>query len=80
LHDAQYSQEEYDERIGWGHSSVADAVAYARAVGARSLLLFHHEPARDDTALELLEARARSLAGRDGVPPALAREGMSVEL
>src|SRR5919202_3816993 len=34
VHDAQYFEDEYDERIGWGHSSVADTVAYSRAVGA----------------------------------------------
>ena len=35
FHDAQYSEDEYPERIGWGHSSVADAVAFADAVRAR---------------------------------------------
>ncbi len=80
FHDAQYSDEEYDERVGWGHSSVADAVTFATTVGARRLVLFHHEPAHGDAELERLEAHARSLAGRDGVEPTLAREGMVVEL
>jgi phosphoribosyl 1,2-cyclic phosphodiesterase len=80
LHDAQYSEEEYEARIGWGHSSIADAVAYSRAVGARRLLLFHHEPARDDAELEQLEARARLLVGGDGIRAELASEGMTVEL
>jgi phosphoribosyl 1,2-cyclic phosphodiesterase len=80
LHDAQYSEDEYEERIGWGHSSVADAVTFARAVGARRLLLFHHEPRHTDGLLESLEARARSLTGQDEDWLALAREGMVVEL
>jgi len=80
LHDAQYFEEEYEARIGWGHSSVADAVAYAEAVEARRLLLFHHEPLHDDESLDRLEARARELAGRNGDGPTLAREGMVVEL
>lgn len=80
VHDAQYSEDEYEERIGWGHSSVDDAVAFALAVGARRLLLFHHEPEHGDGLLERLEARARSLAGGDGVKPTLATEGMVVEL
>src|SRR5919201_2732901 len=42
LHDAQWNEDEYHDRIGWGHSSVADAVSFARASGARRLLLFHH--------------------------------------
>jgi len=80
FHDAQYFEDEYEERIGWGHSSVGDAVTFSRAVGARRLLLFHHEPAHSDASLEELEAHARSLAGGDGSSPTLAREGMVVEL
>ena len=80
LHDAQYLDEDYDARIGWGHSSVGDAVAFCRAVGARRLVLFHHEPERSDRALELLEDRARELTEGDQLPPVLAREGMVIEL
>jgi len=80
LHDAQYFEDEYEQRVGWGHSSVADAVAYADAVSARQLLLFHHEPLHADGSLDRLEARARELAGRNGDGPTLAREGMVVDL
>jgi phosphoribosyl 1,2-cyclic phosphodiesterase len=80
LHDAQYFEAEYEDRIGWGHSSVADAVAFGRALGVGRLLLFHHEPAHGDGDLERLEAHARSLAGDDDVQPTLAREGMVIDL
>ena len=80
LHDAQYFEDEYADRIGWGHSSVADAVAYAEAVDARRLLLFHHEPLHADASLDRLEDRARELAARNGAGPTLAREGMVVKL
>jgi phosphoribosyl 1,2-cyclic phosphodiesterase len=81
IHDAQYFEDEYEQHLGWGHSSVADAVAFARAVGARRLLLFHHEPRHGDQLLERLEDRARELADGSGVEsPALAHEGMVFEL
>jgi phosphoribosyl 1,2-cyclic phosphodiesterase len=80
LHDAQYFEDEYADRIGWGHSSVADAVAYADAVAARRLLLFHHEPLHADASLDRLEDRARELAAGNGSGPTLAREGMVVTL
>ena len=80
LHDAQYSEEEYPQRVGWGHSSVADAVAFSKAVEAKRLLLFHHEPLHNDGSLDVLEDRARELAGANGLGPTLAREGMAVEL
>jgi phosphoribosyl 1,2-cyclic phosphodiesterase len=78
LHDAQYFEDEYDARIGWGHSSVADAVAFCQAVDAGRLVLFHHEPEHSDRELEQLEARARELGG--GLEPELAYEGMTLEL
>jgi phosphoribosyl 1,2-cyclic phosphodiesterase len=80
FHDAQYLESEYPDRIGWGHSSVVDAVAYQRAVGARRLVLFHHEPGRSDRALEQLEEEARSLTPEGDPEPLLAREGMVLEL
>ena len=80
LHDAQYSEGEYAERVGWGHSSVRDAVGYAAAVGARRLVLFHHEPLHSDDTLEELEAEARSHAGALPAQPWLARERMTLEV
>jgi phosphoribosyl 1,2-cyclic phosphodiesterase len=66
VHDAQYSEEEYPLRVGWGHSSVADAVAFARRAEARELVLFHHDPSHSDGDLEVLAGRARELAGGNG--------------
>lgn len=80
FHDAQFTEEEYWDRIGWGHSSVADAVAFNKAAGGKRLYLFHHEPQHADASLVDLEERARALAGRNGAEPSLAREGMVLEL
>jgi phosphoribosyl 1,2-cyclic phosphodiesterase len=79
FHDAQFSEEEYGSRVGWGHSSVDDAVAFARIVEARRLVLFHHDPGHDDAELERLEAQARSVAG-EALEPTLGREGMVFDL
>jgi phosphoribosyl 1,2-cyclic phosphodiesterase len=35
IHDAQYLDEEYDAKMGWGHSSIDQAVAFCRTVDAR---------------------------------------------
>jgi phosphoribosyl 1,2-cyclic phosphodiesterase len=80
LHDAQYFGDEYEQRVGWGHSSVQSAVAYAKAVGARHLVLFHHDPRHADRLLELLQAQAEELTGEEEEPPVLAREGTVFEL
>lgn len=65
IYDAMYTEDEYrgrhgPPRIGWGHSSWESAVEVARACGAKTLALFHHDPSRDDKALEQLLKQARS--------------------
>jgi ribonuclease BN (tRNA processing enzyme) len=80
VHDAQYSEEEYPSKVGWGHSSVADAVSFARRATVGQLLLFHHDPLHDDQKLDALQERARELWTRRDQPPSLAREGMTIEL
>jgi phosphoribosyl 1,2-cyclic phosphodiesterase len=60
IHDAQYTDEEYAERVGWGHSSLSQAIQFATLARARHLLAFHHDPAHDDATLERLLAEAVS--------------------
>jgi phosphoribosyl 1,2-cyclic phosphodiesterase len=62
IHDAQYTDAEYRSRVGWGHSALSDALAFARRVDARRLALFHHDPSHEDAALEQMEDEARSAA------------------
>jgi phosphoribosyl 1,2-cyclic phosphodiesterase len=80
LHDAQYTQEEYDERVGWGHSSTEDVVTFARRAGSRRLVLFHHDPLHSDEQLERILARANELRASGDADVELAREGMAFEL
>ena len=62
IHDAQYTAEEYESRIGWGHSRVEDAVMLANMARARRLVTFHHDPAHDDAVLDAMLDDARALA------------------
>jgi ribonuclease BN (tRNA processing enzyme) len=78
IHDAQYTESEYASKRGFGHSTVAHAVAFARAAGVGRLVLFHHDPLHSDEKLDAHEARARELWGEAEHPPALAREGMQL--
>lgn len=80
VHDAQFSEEEYSQRVGWGHSSYADAIAYGEAVGADRLVLFHHDPSHNDDWLAENEQRARLQVSSNGNAPTLAREGMVLAL
>lgn len=68
IHDAEYTPEEYPERVGWGHSHFADAARLAQAAGVGALGLFHHNQERDDDALDALVARCRALLSDRGGP------------
>ncbi len=64
LHDTQYTEDEYRERQGWGHSTLEHAVGFALTVGARRLVTFHHDPEHGDAQLDRrLEGAAASLRG-----------------
>jgi phosphoribosyl 1,2-cyclic phosphodiesterase len=52
LHDCQYTDEEYPTHIGWGHSSVSDALKFADRAEAQRVLMFHHDPLHSDSFLD----------------------------
>jgi len=68
IHDSQYTDDEYPEHVGWGHSSLSDALVMGRRAGAERLLLFHHDPLHSDDFLDALSgeatARWQDLGGR----------------
>src|SRR5207245_2821262 len=51
VHEAQYTNEEYPAKIGWGHSSLSNACALARLGGVRRWIVTHHDPAHNDDLL-----------------------------
>jgi phosphoribosyl 1,2-cyclic phosphodiesterase len=80
IHDSQYTDGEYRNHIGWGHSGLSDAMTFAERVGARRLVLFHHEPLHDDAALDSLGEEAAALDGGRFEQVSLAREQETIEL
>lgn len=82
IHDCQYTDDEYRLHRGWGHSSLSDALAFARQAAPARVMLFHHDPLHDDPMLEAIGREAtgrwRELGGEGEVE--LAREGQAVAL
>lgn len=71
VYDAMYTDAEYENRKGFGHSTWREACKVAKQASVKELLLFHHAPERTDRALETIEAQAHQLfpgasAARDG--------------
>lgn len=52
IHDSMYTAIEYPGHIGWGHSSLEHAMAFADIAEARRLVTFHHDPSHTDAQLD----------------------------
>jgi phosphoribosyl 1,2-cyclic phosphodiesterase len=60
INDAQYTPEQLaSTRQGWGHSSWREGVKVAREAGAKTLVLFHHDPDATDRIVDGLLRQAR---------------------
>ncbi len=70
VHDCQYTDEEYPDHVGWGHSAMSDALCFARRVEARRTLLFHHDPLHTDEQLDHMHVRAAARWEEMGGDPA----------
>jgi hypothetical protein len=78
IHDCQYEEAEYRERQGWGHSSVSDAMSFARRADCQRALMFHHDPGHDDRHLEGLGERIQA-EWRGAGSIGLARDGQIID-
>ncbi|MGB8325439.1 MAG: MBL fold metallo-hydrolase [Candidatus Acidiferrum sp.] len=60
INDAQFTAKQLaTNRKGWGHSSWNEGVKLARDVGAKTLVLFHHDPDSTDRMVDELLREAR---------------------
>ena len=80
LHDCQYTEEEYPDHVGWGHSSTGHLAVFAERAKVDRLLTYHHDPMHGDDALEAMRERVRELWGVDRERCAIASEGMVFEV
>jgi phosphoribosyl 1,2-cyclic phosphodiesterase len=79
IHDTQYTQQEYQERIGYGHSSIKHAFQFAELTDVRHFVPFHHDPTHSDDDLDrMFEAAIADMDPHYKVTPS--REGLSLEV
>lgn len=80
IHDAQYTEAEYANRVGWGHSSTEHVAVFARRAEVDRVLLFHHDPLHTDRDVDAIVARVRELWPEGGDRIAVAAEGMELDV
>jgi phosphoribosyl 1,2-cyclic phosphodiesterase len=76
IYDASFTDDEYQSRVGWGHSTWRAAADVADAAKVGQLVLFHHDPGHDDATMDAI-AEEISVRRPGSV---VAMEGMQLQL
>ena len=74
IYDSTYTDEEYPRFKGFGHSTWQEGVRLVEAAGAKTLVIFHHDPSHDDAFMDAVAKQAEAM--RPGT--LVAREGMTL--
>ena len=61
MHDAEYTQKDYEIKKGWGHSIYKDALKLAMQADVKQFGLFHHNQGRTDTAVDKIVKDCRNI-------------------
>jgi phosphoribosyl 1,2-cyclic phosphodiesterase len=82
IHDAQYDETEMPGKRGWGHSAMESVVELGRMAETPHLVLFHHDPDRDDDTLDAIGWRAQTMLRRQksATQATVAHEGLVIHL
>ena len=80
IHDCQYTDLEYPEHMGWGHSSTEQVAVFAERAKVDRLLLFHHDPTHDDETVDAMREQVSRLWDVDGTRCLIAAEGMELDV
>ena len=71
IYDSTYTEEEYTQFAGYGHSTWQHGAKLCRKANARTYVIYHHRSEHDDTILSAIEDDARKVFPGS----VLAREG-----
>ena len=80
--DAQYTLEEYQSKIGWGHAPIESVIEFVIKAKVKQLALYHHDPSHDDAAIDAIVKHAQKLllSQKSSVKCFGAAEGMVIKL
>ena len=66
IHDAEYTEEEYEKTRAWGHSVYKDALRLAREAKVKKFGLFHHNQERSDASVDKIVEDCRKIIKSNG--------------
>ncbi|MFP4002751.1 MAG: MBL fold metallo-hydrolase [Alphaproteobacteria bacterium] len=72
VYDSTYTDDEFRQCRGWGHSTWEEGMRIAKRAGVRQFVAFHHDPSHDDTFMDRMASRIReqcrhSIVAREGL-------------
>lgn len=76
IYDSTYDDENFNNFIGWGHSTWQEATRLARSCNIKKLFIFHHNPDNDDKIMTSIETACKKMNSSYIV----AKEGMFVNI
>jgi phosphoribosyl 1,2-cyclic phosphodiesterase len=76
IYDSTYSDAEFPNKVGWGHSTWQEGVRLCRQAGVKRLAIFHHDPDHVDEDMARIEREAQAMWSGAMV----SRDNMVVEL
>lgn len=60
IYDAMFTDADYDNHVGWGHSTDGVCLRLAKDAGVKQPVLFHHAPLRSDDDLNALQSAIKA--------------------
>ena len=80
--DGQYTTEDYETKVGWGHTAIPGLLEIAHSAGVKRLAVFHHDPLYTDRVLDELYVKYSKIY--TNIEPNMdvfwAREGMTLSV
>ena len=80
IHDSQYVAEEYESKIGWGHSTYEYAQRICEYADVKQLMFTHHDPTRTDYQVEQIVKKIHKRFGKRKLKSKPASEGTTINL
>ena len=74
IYDSTYTEEEYPNFVGWGHSTWQEGLRLSKEAGVKNYAIFHHDPAHDDDFMDKVDLKAKN----EFVRAFVAKEGMEI--
>lgn len=80
IHDAQFNNQQYIERKGWGHSTWEHVLKVTADCNIKNLIFTHHDPDSNDEYLEALDKEVKTNHSSNYDSVYFAREGQTQNL